>query len=166
MTWNDYYRRRDIIDAALRQARRDPAGRLPFAEIPGAEDEFGSEQNLLLALQYKWTQRLAGYLRTEVIDDTDHVDAVTRAWHRASVENRTLRTVLDANADRYPALCSAHEAEQRMLAVTAGLADASEPATEITKVGAAFEALLRHGPQIQPARNAVGQLLRMLAPSA
>src|SRR5436305_14407401 len=100
MTWNDYYRRRDIIDSVLQ------AGALRFTEIPGAQDAFGSEENLLLALQYKWTLRLSGYLRTEVISDTDHVDAVTRAWHKAARENRSLRAVLNANADRCPALAS------------------------------------------------------------
>jgi hypothetical protein len=168
MSWNDYYQRRDIADTVLRRAARDPRGPLPFAEVSGAKQAFGSEENLLLALHYRWTQLLSGYLRTELIGETDHVEAVTRAWRAAVAKHRTLHEVLDANLDRYPALRPMHEAEQRMLAVAAGLADPAEPADEITKVGEAFTALLRHGREVQPAkpRNPVGQLLRMLAPSA
>jgi hypothetical protein len=178
MSWNDYYRRRDVMDAVLRRAARDPEGALPFAEVPGATEAFASEQDLLLALQYKWNQLLSGYLRAEVAgpedaegipgrDDTDHVDAVSRAWRTAVTENETLHTLLATNADGYPALREMRAAEQRMLAVTAGLAEPHEPIDEITKVGAAFDALLRNGPSRQGRRrNPVGHLLRMLAPSA
>ncbi|GAB2976775.1 hypothetical protein LWP59_30850 [Amycolatopsis acidiphila] len=167
MGWNDFYQRRDIADAVLRRAARDPRAPLPFAEIPGAVEAFGTEEQLLLALHYRWSQLLGGHLRTEFEDATDHVDAVTRAWRETVRKHRTLRAVLDANVDRYPALRQVHEAEQRMLAVAAGLAEPGEPVEEITKVGAAFTGLLRHGPDIEaPRRNPIGQLLRMLAPSA
>jgi hypothetical protein len=54
-----------------------------------------------------------------------------------------------------------------MLAVTAGLAEPREPVAEITKIGVAFDALLRSGPVRPPRRRSpVGHLLRMLAPSA
>ncbi|WP_020671429.1 hypothetical protein [Amycolatopsis nigrescens] len=175
MSWNDFYRRRDVLEAVLRQARHNPAGSLPFAEVPGAEEAFGTRENLLLALHYKWTQLLSGHLRAGVAgpedadgvpggNDIDHVDAVSNAWRTAVRDNETLRAVLDAHADR---LGPVREAEQRMLAVTAGLAEPHEPAAEATKVGAAFETLLRNGPA-KPARrrNPVGHLLRLLAPSA
>jgi hypothetical protein len=167
MGWIDFYQRRDIADAVLRMAARDPLGPLPFAEVPGATEVFGTEEQLLLALQYRWSQLLSGYLRTEFEGETEHIDAVTRAWNTTVRKHRTLREVLDANVGRYPALRQVHEAEQRMLAVAAGLADPGEPVEEITKVGAAFVALLRHGPEVRaPRRNPLGQLLRMLTPSA
>jgi hypothetical protein len=167
MGWSDFYRRRDIADAVLRQAARDPRAPLPFKGIPGAIEAFGSEEQLLLALHYRWSQLLGGHLRTEFEDTTEQVDAVTRAWHTAVREHRTLRAVLDANVDRCAALRQVHEAEQRMLAVAAGLAEPGEPVAEITKVGAAFTALLRHGSTLEaPRRNPIGQLLRILAPSA
>ncbi|WP_158887857.1 hypothetical protein [Amycolatopsis anabasis] len=177
MSWNDFYRRRDVMDAVLRQAARNPGGELPFADVPGAAQAFACEEDLLLALHYRWTQLLSGYLRAEVAgpedaegvpgDNEDHVDAVTRACHAAAADHDTLRAVLDANLDRYASLRSMREAEQRMLAITAGLAEPHEPVEEITKVGAAFDALLRNGPA-RPARrrSPVGSLLRMLAPSA
>ncbi|GAA4554642.1 hypothetical protein [Amycolatopsis samaneae] len=176
MSWTDFYRRRDALESALRQAGNDPGRRLSLAEIPGAAESFGSEEDLLLALHHKWTQLLAGYLRAELADPEDaaagqvldQVDAVTRAWQRATSEHATLRAVLDANLDRHPALLPLHEGELRMLAITAGLAEYGEPADEITKVGYTLDALLRNGPDARPARRRgpVGHLLRLLAPSA
>lgn len=168
MGWNDFYQRRDTADAVLRRAARDPQAPLPFAETPGAAEAFVSEEQLLLALHYRWNRLLSGYLRTVFEDEPgDQVDAVTAAWDRALRGNRTLRAVLDANVGRYPALRRMHEAEERMLAVTAGLADPGEPVEELNRIGAAFGALLRHGPSVEaPRRSPLGHLLRMLAPSA
>ncbi|MFD2418615.1 hypothetical protein [Amycolatopsis pigmentata] len=172
MTWTDFYRRRDILDAVLREVRREPDGPLPFDSVPGARDTFGSEENLLLALHHKWTQVLSGHLRAETVGDPDHVDAVTRAWRRASESHPTLRAVLDAHVEGHPALRSLREAEQRMLVLTAGLADADEPEAETTATGAAFETLLRHGTDVRATRAprsvraSTGFLRRMLAPSA
>ncbi|WP_236788842.1 hypothetical protein [Amycolatopsis sp. GM8] len=168
MGWNDFYQRRDIADAVLRQAARDPQAPLPFTEIPGAAEVFGTEEQLLLALRYRWSRLLSGYLRSEFEDETgDQVEAVTRVWNRAVRRNRTLRAVLDAHVEDYPEPRRMHEAEQRMLAVAAGLADPGEPVEELDKVGRAFAALLRHGPGLEaPRRNPFGHLLRMLAPTA
>jgi hypothetical protein len=174
MSWKNFYRRRDICDEVLRRAAPDPRSPLPFAEIPGARQAFGSEEQLLLALHYKWSQLLGGYVRTELTGDTDHVDAVTRAWGKAVRRHHILREILDANLQRCPALHPRHEAEQRMLAISAGLADPGERPEEATKVGAAFSALLRHGPGITPAeprdaaepRDPVDYLLRMFTRSA
>lgn len=173
MSWTDFYRRQEILEAAIRQGGRNPGEPLPLEEIPGAEDHFGSEENLLLALQYKWTQLLGGALRAEVADPDeadgfgDQVDAVTRAWTRVRGEHSHLRAVLDGAVGRCPALTPLHEGELRMLAVTAGLAEPGEPASEITKVGRAFEALLRAGRE-RPVRrlDPIGHLRRLLAPSA
>jgi hypothetical protein len=176
MSWNDFYRHRDVMNDVLRQARRNPEGELPFAEVAEAEELFGTKQDLLLALHHKWTRLLNGYLRAESAcpDDTladaqenDQIDAVSRAWKKAAKEHETLRAVLDAHLGESPALLAMHQADLRMLAVTAGLADAREPIAEITKVGVAFDALLRSG-LARPAhrRGPVGHLLRMLAPSA
>jgi hypothetical protein len=179
MSWNDFYRRRDILDAVLDAAREDPTAPLPFAAVPGAQETFGTEQALLLALHYRWSLFLGGYLRAEIggtgeIDDedtgtaVDHVDEVTRAWQAAVRDQETLRAVLDAGAVCHPqALRAVQEAEYRMLALTAGLAEPHEPTAEITQVGATFEALLRNGPTLANRRRSpVGQLLRLLSPSA
>ncbi|MGW5724197.1 hypothetical protein ACWEVP_49110 [Amycolatopsis sp. NPDC003865] len=173
MSWTDFYRRQEILEATVRLAGRNPAEPLPLEEVPGAEEHFGTEENVLLALQYQWTRTLSGRLRAEVTDPDDadglgdHVDAVTRAWRSAADEHETLRAVLDGAYERHASLRKMHEGELRMLAVTAGLADPREPAEEITKVGYALEALLRTS-RSETRRRApmMGTLRRLLAPSA
>ncbi|GAA3578518.1 hypothetical protein GCM10022222_74080 [Amycolatopsis ultiminotia] len=175
MSWTDFYRRREILQAAVRHAQHTPAEPLALDEIPGAADVFGTEENLLLALHYQWTQRLGGHLRAELADPEDaaadgagdQVDAVSRAWQRAQSGHETLRALLDGAVERCPALAPLHESELRMLAITAGLADPAEPRAEITKVGHALGSLLRAG-DLRPARrrSPMGHLMRLLAPSA
>lgn len=169
MSWNDFYRRRDVLDAVLTAAARDPRGPLPFETVPGAEEVFGSREELMLALHYNWTRTLSGHLRAEVRDEhdehDDHVGAVKRAFAAAVRRNPVLYEVVSAHRDEYPALRAAHRAEQAMLAVSAGLAEPDEPVGEVAKVGAAFEALLTDGPRLWPARP-FDRLRRMLAPSA
>lgn len=177
MSWNDFYRRRDVMDAVLKQARRDPQAPLPFAEINGAKQAFDSEEELLLALHYRWMQALSGHLRAAVAgpEDTadvpggwerDHVEAVSKAWRAAVREHPTLHAVLDANVERYPALRRAHEGELRMLALTAGLADPGEPRDEVTRIGGTLVALLRSkGAGQGRSSNPLGQWLRRLAPT-
>jgi hypothetical protein len=173
MSWTDFYRRQEILEATVRLAARNPGAPLPLDEVPGAEEHFGTEENVLTALQYKWTQVLSGRLRAEVTDPDDadgfgdHVDAVTRAWRATVEEHQALRAVLDGAFARNATLRRMHEGELRMLAVTAGLADAREPGEEIVKVGHALEALLRTS-RDEPARRrpVMGHLRRLLAPSA
>ncbi|EOD65926.1 hypothetical protein [Amycolatopsis vancoresmycina] len=173
MSWTDFYRRQEILEAAVRLAARNPGEPLALDEVPGAEEHFGTEENVLTALQYQWTRTLSGRLRTEVIDPDDadglgdHVDAVTRAWRAAVDEHADLRAVLDGACERHASLRRMHEGELRMLAVTAGLADPREPADEIVKVGHAFEALLRANREENTRRRPmIGHLRRLLAPSA
>ncbi|MEU4250873.1 hypothetical protein AB0F15_26050 [Amycolatopsis sp. NPDC026612] len=173
MSWTDFYRRQEILDAAVRVAARNPGAPLPPAEVPGAEEHFGTEENVLAALQYKWTQALTGRLRAEFVDPDDadglgdHVDAITRAWRATVEEHADLRAVLDGAYERNASLRRRHESELRMLAVTAGLADPREPAAEVAKVGHALEALLRASREESVRRRPVlGHLRRLLAPSA
>jgi hypothetical protein len=165
VSWNDFYRRRDIIDSVLRAAARDPGAPIALDGIPGARDTFGGEEGLLLALHYKWTLLFGGHLDAELLDDSDHVVATVRAWRAAVRANPPLRAVLDVNLGRYPSLRSAHEEEQRKLAVAAGFAGPYEPTEEITRAGAAIEALARQSPPARQVRDQVAKRLRMLAPS-
>jgi hypothetical protein len=171
VSWTDYYRRRDALAAVLEQARRNPAspaGELPYESV---SDVFVSPEELLLALHYTWLLALTG--RVEVAQaeaerdqDIDLVDAVSAAWRRTAAEHPTLRRLLDAHADD-PALPAAVEGEQRMLALAAGLAEPADSTDEITRVGAAYLALLRTTPErTGRRRNPVEQLLRRLVPSA
>jgi hypothetical protein len=166
MSWTRYYERRDALDSVLVRAQRDPAGPLPHADV------FEGPAELLLALHYRWTLKLTGALGTVLAEaeqdpSIDHVDAVSAAWRRTAAKNATLHAVLDAHAVRYAELRPMLEAEQRTLALAAGLAEPHEPTEEITRVGAAFLALLQTAlPQPARRRSPVEQLIRRLVASA
>jgi hypothetical protein len=159
MGWSEYYARRDALDSVLVRARRDPAGRLPRTDV------FTGPAELLLALHYRWTLKLTGALGMALSTEDDPVDAVTAAWHKTVQENPTLNAVLAAHAPDHIELRPALEAEMRTLALSAGLAEAHEPTEEITRVGAAFLALLRTAAP-HAAGSPVEQLIRRLVASA
>jgi hypothetical protein len=93
MSWNDFYRRRDALDAVLRDARHDPSA--PLLVDP---DVFDSREELLLALRHRWNQRLNGRVAVELLDTADdHETVVARVTRMLSVEDPTLRAVLDAH---------------------------------------------------------------------
>lgn len=177
MSWNDYYARRAVLDTVLKLAGRNPGGPLPFAEVDRAEELFGTPKQLLQALYYRWNQILLGHLRSTVggpedaadappRDESDNPELVAAAWRKTADEHPTLRAVLDAHADELqPEL----KREQRLLAITAGLAELHEPRDEVTRVGASFMALLRHGRPATKRRaghSVASGLLRLLSPAS
>ena len=171
MGWNDFYRRRDALDAVLEHAQRTPDSALPYAEVPGVAEVFGEPAQLLLALHHKWGLAVTGRVEVALSDAErnpaiDPVDAVASAWRAAAAENPVLRRLLDAGAGE-PAMRAALDGEQRMLALCAGLAEPHETNDEITRVGAAYLALVRSAPH-RPARrrNPVERLIRRLVASA
>ncbi|MFD9740229.1 hypothetical protein [Umezawaea sp. NPDC059074] len=141
MGWTDFYRRRDALDAVL---RRDPAAPLEFDRAA-----FANADELLLALHHRWLQQLTGRLGVALADSDDRVDAVRTTWRALAAEQPALRAVLDAHlADP-----EAQEREERLLALTSGLADLSEPAREVARIGAAFLALIRSEPSVRTSRD-------------
>ncbi|SDC59934.1 hypothetical protein [Actinokineospora iranica] len=173
MSWNDFYRRRDALDEVLRHARQNPEGTLPYDEIPEVAEVFSGPDEVLLALHHRWTMKLTGRVNLAQAEaerdrSVNLIDAIIQAWRATAVENPVLRWVLDANADAYAdTLRPAIEAEQRMLALAAGLCEPDEPRAEITRVGGAFAALVRSAPErSERRRNPVELLLRRLVASA
>lgn len=173
MSWNDYYRRRDAMEAIVEYAETNPTGELPFAEVPEAVEVFTGPEELLLALHYKWTLKLTGRLglaqaEAERDPSIDLVDAVSRAWRTTATEFPVLRRLVDQGIETYPsALRPGVDSEYRMLALAAGLAEPHETRDEITRVGAAFVALVRSAPdRPERRRHPVEQLFRRLVASA
>ncbi|EWM12785.1 hypothetical protein KUTG_03089 [Kutzneria sp. 744] len=139
MSWNDYYRRRDVIDAVLANPGTIEEA---FTQVPDAAAVFADTDELLLALDHKWTRALTARIGLALSDaEGDRVDAVSAAWRRAVAENPTLRRLLDDNATGV--LADATAREHRMLALAAGLAEFTEPNEVLERVGGAFAALLR-----------------------
>ncbi|QUQ67820.1 hypothetical protein [Kutzneria sp. CA-103260] len=139
MSWNDYYRRRDVIDAVL---AHPGAIEETFTRVPDAAAVFADTDELLLALDHKWTRALTARIGLALSDtEGDRVDAVSAAWRQAVAENPALRRLLDENSGGV--LADATAREHRMLALAAGLAEFDEPNDTLERVGGAFAALLR-----------------------
>jgi hypothetical protein len=150
MGWQDFYRRRDALNAAVEQ------GELRTS------DAFPTERALLLALHHRWSQRLTARLEVTLLDATDRVDATGEAWRRTAADNAALRALLDEHtAELRPETA----AEHRQLATAAGLTEPTDSEAEQTAIGAAFVALQRSAPPRPIPRNPVERLLRRLAPT-
>ena len=153
MGWQDFYARRDALNEAVEQ------GELRTSK------PFPTEQELLLALHHRWTQRLAARVELAELETTDPVDSVGAAWRRTAEDNPDLRALLDRYADT-ATLRPLVEAEHRMLASAAGLTEPADSPSEKASIGAAFIALQRTSPDRVPRRNPVERLLRRLVTSA
>jgi len=153
MGWQDFYARRDALNAAIE------AGELRTS------DAFPDEHELLLALHHRWTQRLTARVELAELETEDPVDAVGAAWRQTAEDNKPLRTLLDAHADTL-ALRPLINAEHRTLARTAGLTEPGDSAEEEAQIGAAFVTLQRTTPSRPERRNPVERLFRRLVTSA
>lgn len=164
MGWGDHYRRRAAIDSVLAR----PTGL--DGPVP---DGFADREELALALQYRWSQQLTGRIAVALTDaghahDVDHVEAVATAWRTTAAHHRRLRALLDDYAaGAGPVFRRTQRAEQRMVALAAGLADAGETPEEAARIGAAFLALVRGTPKRQARSGTlVDQLIRRLVASS
>jgi hypothetical protein len=130
MSWADFYRRRDALNTVIEHARADDRDLAFASSAARVEDIFGTRDELLLALHYKWTLALTGQLGVALAQadrdpEADRVDAVLAAWRATAAEHDVLRRLLDAHADE-PAMRTAIDGEQRLLALSAGLAELHE----------------------------------------
>jgi hypothetical protein len=122
MTWDDHFRRRAAIKAVLDHARRNPAAGLPYDSVPEAKQVFKNRRELLLALQYDWSQALWSRIELLSLDSrgpvlTDATEIARQAWQQSAAANPVLRRLLDeARSELGPAV----RREQDLL-VTAGL---------------------------------------------
>lgn len=153
MGWQDFYARRDALNAAIE------AGELRTS------DAFPDEHELLLALHHRWTQRLTARVELAELEADDPVDAVGAAWRQTAADNEALRALLDKHADTLT-LRPLINAEHRTLARAAGLTEQGDSATEEASIGAAFVALQRTAPDRAQRRNPVERLFRRLVTSA
>ncbi len=149
MTWNSYRHRGETLRRVIASAdlRRD--GRLPM-DLEGVADAFGSELDLLGALQLRWHTRLAGRIERELMDDPmDLQRAVVAAWRATADELPGIRAIVDEHRARplddemAAAMARAETKERAFLALMAGLASANDAGA--AAVGARVEATARAG---------------------
>ncbi|ONI93002.1 hypothetical protein ALI22I_00700 [Saccharothrix sp. ALI-22-I] len=143
MGWVDYYRRRAVLQAALRQVARD--GELSFDRVDGAVGVFSGLAELVLALHHRWSLLLLGRVElafAEAREGEDPADVVSRAWLALAAAEPVLRAVLDAH-ERRPTMASALARENRMLALNAGLAHPDQHDAVLSEIGEALRTSLR-----------------------
>lgn len=138
MSWQTHRRRREVLLAVLRHARRDPGGPLPFECVPHATELFADRDELLLALHHRWMMLLTARLELATVDEAaGRVSAVSAAWRELAADEPELRAILDSPAAD-DVLRRAVRGEHRMLALWSGLAEPHEPADEVAAIGAAL----------------------------
>ena len=149
MNWEAFHHRGDVLHAVISELaiRRD--GTLPM-ELPGVNETFRDELDLIGALQLKWSARIQGWLEREFAAQPMEVeDAVIRAWRNTDAELAGVREVLDhytAHPTSKPmadALRRASVKERTMLAANAGRLSFLDAEEHGNKIGAEIEAKAR-----------------------
>jgi hypothetical protein len=100
MTWDEHRRRRAALTLVLDHAAAHPGAGLPYAELPEVSNAFGDRSDLVLALQYRWSQALWSrieLLSTNIRQPSDAEALARQAWSQCAAEHATLRRLLDAH---------------------------------------------------------------------
>jgi hypothetical protein len=103
MSWDDHNRRRAAIRSVLAHAEKNPTAGLPFEALPEVTACFSSRRELVLALQYDWSQAL--WARIELLSlntksaPKDAADLARQAWAETAAKHPVLRRLLDEHRD-------------------------------------------------------------------
>ena len=97
MTWNNHYRRAEVLREVIRMADERRDGQLPM-DVPGVAETFNDELTLLGSLQLRWYTALSGRLDNALAQEPmDLEEAVVGAWMDTAIALRGVRLVLDQN---------------------------------------------------------------------
>jgi hypothetical protein len=101
MGWDEYRQRRDALKAVLAYAEANPTAALPFGELPQVANVFADRTELLLALQYDWSQALWARIELLSLDArlTDADELAQTAWLHCTAQHPVLRRLLDTYRD-------------------------------------------------------------------
>jgi hypothetical protein len=134
MTWNTFHRRGEILQAVVEAADARLDGVLPV-QLPGVDDTFHDELDLVAALWLKWNARLSGNIERALTGEPmDLEEAVASGWRVTRDQLPGVRLVLDryvespTGPDMAAALERARDKEWCRLAAAAGLANDESPA--------------------------------------
>ncbi|PZS29145.1 MAG: hypothetical protein DLM59_13315 [Pseudonocardiales bacterium] len=99
MSWDDYRRRHAAIKLVLEYAAAHPYDDLVYETSPSVQAQFASRTELILALQYDWSQALWAQIELLSLDTADgprDADQVCgQAWQATAALRPTLRRLLD-----------------------------------------------------------------------
>lgn len=162
MSWNDFHRRGEVLNAVVEAANERCDGVLP-TDVRGASKAFRDDLDLIGALLLKWHTRLSGALERELMaQPLDLEAAVQAAWRATARDLPGVRRVIDrytekpTTPDMGAALRRAHEKELLRLATSAGLA--SDESAAALAVGERIEQAARAGNDVL-----VGRIKAVLA---
>lgn len=97
MSWEDFHRRSRAISTVLEHARRTASTTLPF-DLPEVRAVFGTPQELVGALHYKWSQLFIAHMDYDIFErDHDPVTAARHAHDTVAAEEPMLRELIAAN---------------------------------------------------------------------
>jgi hypothetical protein len=105
MSWDDHNRRRAALKSVLAYAESNPAAGLPYENLAHVRAEFSDRRELLLALQYDWSQALWARIELLSLDGgknsrlTDAGDLGRTAWADCAAKHPVLRRLLDTYRD-------------------------------------------------------------------
>jgi hypothetical protein len=105
MGWDDHDRRRAALRAVLSHAAEYPAQGLPFEQLPEVRREFADRRELVLALQYDWTQALWSQIELLSLEGgrrgrlADARELGEAAWSACTARHPVLRRLLDCYRD-------------------------------------------------------------------
>ncbi len=106
MGWDEHVQRRAAITTVIDHAEQNPAAGLPYEDLPAVQAVFRDRRELVLALQYDWTQALWGRIELLSLDNgrasaglADARDLAERAWADCTAKHPVLRRLLDDYRD-------------------------------------------------------------------
>jgi hypothetical protein len=127
MGWDEHKRRRAALKALLDYAEQHPTAGLPYAQVDEVRAVFGDRSDVILALQYQWSQALWSrieLLSAQVRQPSDATALARQAWAQCATANPTLRRLLDTHLDECGRSVAAVR-EREQLLILAGAVPAS-----------------------------------------
>ena len=106
MSWDDYNRRRAAIKSVLDYAETNPSAGLPFEAVADVAQIFADPRELVLALQYDWSQALWARIELLSLEGgrsgalTDADELARTAWAECTAKHPVLRRLLDEHRDQ------------------------------------------------------------------
>lgn len=151
MNWEAFHHRGEVLHAVITEVDNRRDGILP-TDLPGVDETFRDELDLLAALALRWHTRLAGRFERELYTEPMELeDAVIATWRGTVEELPGIRAVLD-HYTAHPvdeamsiALEKASAKERQLLAVWAGRVSAMEIDEFGGRIGAEIEDKARDG---------------------
>ena len=135
MGWDEHKRRRAALKLVLERAERHPNGGLPYDGLPEVRKAFADRSDLVLALQYQWSQALWSRIELLSLDirrPSDATELARQAWTHCASANPVLRRLLDAHLSECGRSADAVREREQDLIVAGGAIAVKRPHPWVT----------------------------------